>query len=70
MNAEELENRFIDLEMLVADQERTIKDLSEIVARQVQIIERMQKEVAFLVENYDPSGTVKPLSEETPPPHY
>ncbi|MBR1777116.1 MAG: SlyX family protein [Alphaproteobacteria bacterium] len=70
MNIDEIEERFIALESLAAEYERTLKDLNQIVAQQALTIDRLQREVFFLAQNFDSSGQVRPLSEEVPPPHY
>lgn len=70
MDAREIEERFIDLETLAAEHERVIKDLNTIVAQQAQVIDLLNRQLRYLAENFDMSGAVKPLSEETPPPHY
>lgn len=70
MDMNEIEERFIVLESIVAEYERTIKDLNQIVAEQALKIDRLQREVFFLSQNFDAGGQVRPLSEETPPPHY
>lgn len=70
MNAEEIEERFIALESLAAEYERTIKDLNQIVAEQALTIDKLQRDVYFLAQNFDASGQIRPLSEEVPPPHY
>ena len=70
MKTEEIEERFIALESVIADNERTLKDLNQIVAEQAMIIDKLRREVFFLAKNFDSSGQVRPLSEEVPPPHY
>lgn len=70
MNDREIEERFIDLEMMAAEHERIIKDLNQIVAKQADVIDLLSRQVRYLSENFDASGAIKPLSEETPPPHY
>ena len=64
----ETEERFIALEMFVADFDRTLKDLNQIVAEQALTIDRLEKEVRFL-ELHGAGEFVRPLSEEVPPPH-
>ncbi len=70
MDINEIEDRFIALESVAAEYERTIKDLNQIVAEQALKIDRLQRDVFFLSRNFDVSGQVRPLSEETRPPHY
>ena len=70
MTPDEMEERFIALERLSAEYERAIKDLSQIVAQQATQIDRLKRDLFFLIQNFDPGAQVRPLSEETPPPHY
>jgi len=70
MKAEEIEERFIALESVIADNERTLKDLNQIVAEQAMTIDKLRREVFFLAQNFDSSGQIRSLSEEVPPPHY
>ena len=64
-----LEERLIEIETALANQERIVEDLNSVVIAQGKIIDRLVKQNQYLmsVVNQD---TVKPLSEETPPPHY
>ena len=64
------EERIIELERAVADLDRTLKDLNQIVAEQSFKIDKMEKMIFYLAQNFDTSGAIKPLSEEVPPPHY
>ena len=70
MTPDEIEERFIALESIIAENERTLKDLNQIVAQQALMIDRLKRDVFFLAQNFDASGQVRPLSEEVPPPHY
>lgn len=70
MDIKEIEERFIALESVIADNERTLKDLNQIVAEQAMTIDRLRRDLFFLVQNFDVSGQVCPQSEEVPPPHY
>ncbi len=68
MNKED-EERLISIEMAVANQERVIEDLNQVVIEQGKIIDRLQKQCEYLLLQLE-NETVKPLNEETPPPHY
>lgn len=70
MTADEIEERFVSLESIIADNERTLKDLNQIVAEQAMMIDKLRRDVFFLAQNFDAGGQVRPLSEEVPPPHY
>ncbi len=64
-----LEDRLIDIETVLAQQERIIEDLNQEIIRQGKLIDRLQKQCEYLKNNLEVE-TVRPLSEETPPPHY
>lgn len=64
-----LEERLIAIEITLTNQERIIDDLNQVIIEQGKKIDFLQKQNKLLFERLD-SETVKPLSEETPPPHY
>lgn len=66
MNAEE---RFINIEIAIANLQKTVDELNEVVINQGQLIDKLHKENKVLAGMLD-DERVKPLSEETPPPHY
>ena len=63
-----MEERLKEIEMAIANLERTVEELNAEAVRQSRLIERLERENKQLKETID--GNVKPLSEETPPPHY
>ena len=67
--SEDLENRLIEIEMALANQEKVIDDLNEIVIQQGKVLDAFAKQVKLIKETM-PQDFVKPLNEETPPPHY
>ena len=66
MNSEE---RFINIEIAIANLQKTVDELNEVVINQGNLIDKLHKENKVLAGMID-DDTVKPLSEETPPPHY
>lgn len=62
-------DRITELEMYVASQEKTVDELSDEVFRLSKQVTEMEKQIKRLVDSIDKTN-VKPLSEETPPPHY
>ena len=64
-----LEERLIEIEMALANQERIVEDLNSVVIEQGKMIDRLLKQNQYLMSVVE-QDTVKPLSEETPPPHY
>ncbi len=65
----ELEDRLINIEIALATQERIVEDLNQIVIAQSKQLDLLQKQNKLLLERIE-NETVKPQSEETPPPHY
>lgn len=69
MEEQEIRTRLVDIEMTLDNQQRAIDDLSEMLIKQGKIIEHLQKQNEWLKNNLN-QDVVKPLDEETPPPHY
>ena len=66
---EQLTNRLTDIEIHLANLEKTIDDLNDELLRQSKIIDMLVKQNKMLIEAVK-DNPLKPLSEETPPPHY
>lgn len=67
-----MDQRINELELRYMQQESTIQELNEVVCRQGQILEKLQREFAMLKEQFlvmSPSVSRDPDQEE-PPPHY
>ena len=64
-----LEQRLIDIEINLANQVKILDELNSVVIEQGKIIDRLSAQNKILLEALK-EDTVKPLSEETPPPHY
>ena len=64
-----MQERLNNIEMCLAEQERILDDLNTEVLRLTKIVANLEKQVEQLKAEREES-LVKPLSEETPPPHY
>lgn len=64
-----MENRIINIEMILANMQKTIDELNEVVVQQSQQIDHLQKINAYILDSIN-QEVVKPLQEEVPPPHY
>ena len=64
-----LEQRLIDIEINLANQEKILDELNSVVIEQGKIIDRLSAQNKILLEALK-EDAVKPLSEETPPPQY
>ncbi|MBQ9035230.1 MAG: SlyX family protein [Alphaproteobacteria bacterium] len=69
MLAEELDKRLVELEISVTYMQKSLAELSDVVVKQGKMIELLERKNALLQSALD-ADLVKPLSEETPPPHY
>ena len=63
------DERFINIEMALANVERMLDDLNQVIIEQGKMIEKLSLQNQYRM-NLAESDTVKPQSEETPPPHY
>lgn len=63
------EDRLINIEMALANQEKMLDELNTVIIEQGRKIEYLIKQNRYLLNLAEENG-VKPLSEETPPPHY
>ena len=69
---DDLEDRVIDLETHLAHQGATVQDLSDMIARQWDVIDRMVKKVERLEDRIRilEADVETVMPEEPPPPHY
>lgn len=64
-----MQKEVIDLQVRLMEQSRQLEDLSQEVLRLSRVVTRLEKQCTALQDAFHES-LVKPLSEETPPPHY
>ena len=62
-------DRLTEIERHLVNLESQLDDLNSVVIQQGKKIDRLEKDYRALRDSVDAS-LVKPLSEETPPPHY
>ncbi len=70
MNAEPLEARIIELESLLARQERLMDDLSGEILRLNRLVELLSRRLEAHEARHAVPDSIRPLTEEVPPPHY
>lgn len=66
---ENIDDRFVNVEMAIDNLAREIDDLNEMVIKQGKMIDFLLEQNKYMRKLVE-QDTVKPLSEETPPPHY
>ena len=64
-----IEQRLIDIETAIANQDRIIDDLNQVVITQGKQIDHLLRQNQYLLTVLE-NDTVKPQGEEVPPPHY
>lgn len=66
-----LEDRVTDLESQLAFQDDTIQSLSDVLAAQQRVVERLQLQMTALLKRQEEmAGQFESVEEEAPPPHY
>ncbi len=63
------DERLMNIEMTLANHEKMLDELNQVIIEQSKVIEKLIRQNQYLL-NLAESDTVKPQSEETPPPHY
>lgn len=61
--------RLVNIEMKLDEQQKALDDLSDMVVRQGKLIDTLFKQNQMLKSMLN-QDIVKPLEDETPPPHY
>jgi uncharacterized coiled-coil protein SlyX len=59
-----------ELERRIAEQDRVIADLNDMVVLQWRRIEAMERRLGELREEFDAASLAGPNTPEPPPPHY
>jgi uncharacterized coiled-coil protein SlyX len=62
--------RFADLELRIAEQERVIADLNEMVVSQWRKIDMLERRLGELRDEFDAASALRSNGPEPPPPHY
>ena len=63
------EDRLVNIEIALAEHEKMLDDLNQVIIEQGKIIDKLLKQNQYILSRVDEEA-VKPQSEETPPPHY
>lgn len=64
-----MDGRLMDIEMAIAVLQKSFDELNQVVVEQGATIDQLQRQNRYLHELIN-GESVKPLSEETRPPHY
>lgn len=64
-----MEQRLINIEIAIANQEKVIDELNQVIIAQGKQIDNLLRQNKYLLSILE-NDLVKPSSEELPPPHY
>jgi uncharacterized coiled-coil protein SlyX len=70
MAASERDFQIADLELRIAEQDRVIADLNEMVVAQWKKIDALERRLGELREEFDSANLGRSDAPEPPPPHY
>ena len=70
MNKEDQHGRLTDLERRIAEQDRVIADLNDMVVAQWRKIDSLERRLGELRDEFDAAALSRPDGREPPPPHY
>lgn len=70
MPADDTAIRIAELEYRIAEQEKVIADLNDMVVTQWRKIDALERRVTELREEFDEAGRMRSDGQEKPPPHY
>lgn len=60
----------VELEVRIAEQDRVIADLNEMVVSQWKKIDSLERQLGELRDEFDAASLARSESREPPPPHY
>lgn len=66
----DLAARLAELELRIAEQDRVIADLNEMVVSQWRKIDHLERRFGELREEFDAAAAARADAPEPPPPHY
>lgn len=70
MSGSETDSRVIDLERRLAEQDKVIADLNEMVVAQWRKIDSLERRLGELRDEFDAAAAGRGDGPEPPPPHY
>lgn len=70
MPADEMDAKVEELERRIAEQERVIADLNDMVVAQWRKIDSLERRLGELRDEFDAAALSRPEGREPPPPHY
>lgn len=70
MTATDPAEAVLDLERRIAEQDKVIADLNEMVVAQWRKIDSLERRMSELREEFDEASGLQPGGPEKPPPHY
>ncbi|MDO4676743.1 MAG: SlyX family protein [Anaerobiospirillum succiniciproducens] len=66
----QLENDMQKMQERLAWMDMTLNDTGKYIDNLLDRVDKLERQIKFLASMQDAPASVRPLSEETPPPHY
>ena len=70
MPADDMDAKVEELERRIAEQDRVIADLNDMVVAQWRKIDSLERRLGELRDEFDAAALSRPDGREPPPPHY
>lgn len=70
MPGQETDSHLFELERRLAEQDKVIADLNEMVVAQWRKIDSLERRLGELRDEFDSAALGRPDASEPPPPHY
>ncbi len=70
MSVSDQDSRIAELELRIAQQEKVIADLNEMVVAQWQKLDALERRLGELRDEFDEASALRGDGPEPPPPHY
>jgi SlyX protein len=68
--ATDLVSRMTELELRIAEQDKVIADLNEMVVSQWRKIDNLERRLGELRDEFEAASLARPDAPDKPPPHY
>lgn len=69
-NLEQMQKDMMKMQERIAWLEQNLDEANQFLYKLLERLDKAERQIKFLASMQEPPSAVRPLSEETPPPHY
>lgn len=69
-NIEQMQQDMLKMQERIAWLEQNLDETNQLLYSLFERLDKAERQIKFLASMQEPPSAVRPLSEETPPPHY